>query len=68
MSSGKGTTHLLPIYQTHEGVSGTVEIVLAPGKKLEHLGIKIELVGAIEVRREVGREGRREESVLEDNL
>ncbi|GAB5036556.1 vacuolar protein sorting 26 [Nannochloropsis oceanica] len=49
MSSGKGTTHLLPIYQTHEGVSGTVEIVLAPGKKLEHLGIKIELVGAIEM-------------------
>ena len=30
-------------------MGGTVEVVLAPGKKLEHLGIKIELVGAIEM-------------------
>jgi len=50
MSSGRGTTHLLPLYQAHEGVGGIVEVILAPGKKLEHLGIKIELVGAIEVR------------------
>lgn len=30
-----------------QGVGGVVEVVLMPGKKLEHLGIKIELVGTI---------------------
>jgi len=30
-----------------QGVSGVVEVQLAPGKKLEHMGIKIELVGTI---------------------
>jgi len=28
-------------------VGGVVEVVLMPGKKVEHLGIKIELVGTI---------------------
>ncbi|TFJ80769.1 hypothetical protein NSK_007946 [Nannochloropsis salina CCMP1776] len=54
MSSGRGTTHLLPLYQAHEGVGGIVEVILAPGKKLEHLGIKIELVGAIEMLQDRG--------------
>lgn len=39
-------TRLLP-FKCIQGVSGTVEVLLAPGKKLEHLGIKIELVGTI---------------------
>lgn len=30
-----------------QGVAGVVEVVLMPGKKVEHLGIKIELVGTI---------------------
>jgi hypothetical protein len=28
-------------------VGGVVEVVLMPGKRVEHLGIKIELVGTI---------------------
>lgn len=28
-------------------LSGIVEVQLSPGKKLEHMGIKIELVGTI---------------------
>lgn len=31
-------------------MGGVVEVVLMPGKKLEHLGIKIELVGTIGTR------------------
>jgi hypothetical protein len=37
------------IYQGHEPVSGTCKIVLPPGKKVEHLGIKIEMIGQIEL-------------------
>ena len=37
------------IYQGHEPVSGTCKVVVPPGKKLEHLGIKIEMIGQIEL-------------------
>lgn len=40
---------LVPIYSTDEPVKGGVEIKVDPGKKIEHLGIKIELVGQIEM-------------------
>ena len=37
----------LPIYSGDDVVSGTVRVIVPSGKKLEHVGIKIELIGAI---------------------
>ena len=39
----------LVIYQGHEPVTGNVSINVAPGKKIEHLGMKIEMIGQIEM-------------------
>jgi len=39
----------LPVFASNEPVSGSVEVRVDPGKKLEHLGIKIELLGQIEM-------------------
>lgn len=35
------------IYAGQEPVSGTVDIVMPSGKKIDHLGIKIEMIGHI---------------------
>ena len=35
----------LPIYSGNENVSGTVDISVPPGKKIEHQGIRIEMIG-----------------------
>lgn len=37
----------IPIYTGDEPVSGTVSLTLPSGKKVEHEGIKLELVGEI---------------------
>lgn len=37
------------IFEGQEAVAGSVEVALQPGKKLEHLGIKIEMIGQIEL-------------------
>eukprot|EP01041_Mallomonas_annulata_P005615 gene5614-11332_t len=37
------------IFEGDETISGVAVIVLSPGKKLDHLGIKIEMVGQIEL-------------------
>ena len=42
------------IYGGQESVSGTVEIAVPPGKKIEHLGVKIEMIGQIELYQERG--------------
>lgn len=43
---GSGATETeLPIFSSTESVAGTVEVRTDPGKALEHLGIKIELLG-----------------------
>eukprot|EP01017_Pseudomicrothorax_dubius_P030069 TRINITY_DN370_c0_g1_i1.p1 TRINITY_DN370_c0_g1~~TRINITY_DN370_c0_g1_i1.p1 ORF type:complete len:299 (-),score=111.39 TRINITY_DN370_c0_g1_i1:132-1028(-) len=39
----------LPLYQGDDDISGVVEVKLNKAKKLEHLGVKIELIGRIEV-------------------
>ena len=38
---GKG----IVIYQGHEPVQGTVMVILPSGRKLDHLGIKVEMIG-----------------------
>jgi vacuolar protein sorting-associated protein 26 len=35
----------LPVYNGQENVAGTVEIAIPPGKKVEHQGIRIEMIG-----------------------
>lgn len=37
----------LPLYIGNETVRGEIDIKLKPGKKLDHLGIKVEFVGVI---------------------
>lgn len=40
-------TQSLPVYEGSEVVSGKVEITIPSGKKVEHLGIKIEMLGFV---------------------
>jgi len=42
-------TQSLPVYEGTEAVTGKVEITIPSGKKLEHLGIKIEMLGFVEL-------------------
>lgn len=37
----------IPVYNGNEAVTGQIEILVPPGKKFEHLGIKIEMIGHI---------------------
>mmetsp|Transcript_33371 Transcript_33371/g.48372 ORF Transcript_33371/g.48372 Transcript_33371/m.48372 type:complete len:332 (-) Transcript_33371:535-1530(-) len=39
----------LPVYGGQENVSGMVDISVPPGKKIEHLGVKIEMIGQTEI-------------------
>lgn len=39
----------LPVYGGQETVSGVVDITVPPGKKIEHQGIRIELIGQTEL-------------------
>ncbi|KAL1914399.1 uncharacterized protein VTP21DRAFT_8917 [Calcarisporiella thermophila] len=52
---GKNRREQFPLYLDGETVSGLVHIRLLGGKKLDHLGIKIELVGSIEMIYDRGR-------------
>jgi vacuolar protein sorting-associated protein 26 len=44
---GKVESEELLIYGGQESVSGSIEVVIPPGKKIEHQGIKIEMIGHI---------------------
>ncbi len=62
-NSGRGQASVAPImhaqqgmqetalfaYEQHQDVSGIVSLYLAPGKKVEHLGIKIQFIGRIDM-------------------
>lgn len=37
----------LPVYIGDDDISGTIDVKLSKGKKLEHLGIRVELIGHI---------------------
>uniref|UniRef100_A0A7S2C2A7 Vacuolar protein sorting-associated protein 26 n=1 Tax=Octactis speculum TaxID=3111310 RepID=A0A7S2C2A7_9STRA len=48
--TGTGPTEVvLPIFDNKEPFTGSVEVRVDPGKKLEHMGIKIEMVGQTEM-------------------
>ncbi|KAL5204926.1 hypothetical protein ABZP36_009797 [Zizania latifolia] len=44
-----GKTAMVPAFQSLETISGEVSIAPVPGKRIEHTGIKIELLGQIEL-------------------
>lgn len=48
VTTEKGVEDLL-LYQGTETVKGTVTVAVMEGKKLEHMGVKVELVGQIEL-------------------
>ena len=48
-SHEKPAGEALPIYSGDDKVSGKVKVILPPGKKLEHLGIMVELRGVTEL-------------------
>ncbi|GAA0160741.1 membrane traffic protein [Lithospermum erythrorhizon] len=45
----KGQTVMVPLFQSQENISGQISIEPISGKKLEHNGIKVELLGQIEM-------------------
>jgi vacuolar protein sorting-associated protein 26 len=45
-------------YEQHQDVSGVVTLTMPPGKKLEHLGIKIQFIGRIDMSFGVNDTGR----------
>jgi len=48
VTNEKNKAVALPLFTGNETVSGTVTVTVPKGKRFEHLGIKIELVGQIE--------------------
>lgn len=44
-----GKTMMVPVFQSMETISGEVSIAPVPGKRIEHMGVKIELLGQIEL-------------------
>lgn len=36
-------------YEAHQDVGGVITLHLAPGKKVEHLGIKVQFIGRIDM-------------------
>ncbi|CAN6347778.1 unnamed protein product [Urochloa humidicola] len=44
-----GKTTMVPVFQSLETLSGEVSIAPVPGKRIEHMGVKIELLGQIEL-------------------
>lgn len=48
-SSGSPDFIEVPVYAGHELVSGTVEIAMPSHKKIDHQGIRIELIGQTEL-------------------
>ncbi|KAL5583088.1 hypothetical protein UlMin_015530 [Ulmus minor] len=44
-----GQTAMVPLFQSQENIAGEVVIEPVQGKKLDHIGVKIELLGQIEL-------------------
>ncbi|KAL3158408.1 hypothetical protein ABBQ38_010643 [Trebouxia sp. C0009 RCD-2024] len=52
---GKGTeTEQLPLYTNKDSVVGEIRVANTPGKKVEHQGIKVQLLGQIELKTDRG--------------
>uniref|UniRef100_A0A0E0RHK7 Uncharacterized protein n=1 Tax=Oryza rufipogon TaxID=4529 RepID=A0A0E0RHK7_ORYRU len=55
VKNDNGRTVMVPVFQSLETISGEVSVVPVPGKRIEHLGVKIELLGQIELYLERGK-------------
>ena len=49
VKSDQGSLDTLPLFTDGDTVAGTVHISPAPGKRVDHLGVKIEVLGQIEL-------------------
>ncbi|GMP70677.1 hypothetical protein CsSME_00029428 [Camellia sinensis var. sinensis] len=49
MKKENGQTVMIPLFQSQENIAGKISIEPVQGKKVEHNGIKIELLGQIAV-------------------
>ena len=49
LKDSSGKSHELYIFSGDEDIKGKIQINMKPGKKLEHQGIKVELIGRIEM-------------------
>ena len=49
VKSDRGASEVLPVFTTNETIGGTVHLSPAPGKKIDHLGVKIEVLGQTEL-------------------
>ncbi|CAL5341526.1 unnamed protein product [Camellia sinensis] len=47
MKKENGQTVMIPLFQSQENIAGKISIEPVQGKKVEHNGIKIELLGQI---------------------
>ena len=45
----EGAKLILPIFTQGEAIEGKVRVVLPPGKKLDHIGIRLEVIGIIDL-------------------
>ncbi len=50
-----GRRDKVPLYKDGESVKGTVTIRVRDGKRLEHLGIKVQFIGSIEMAKDQGQ-------------
>ena len=51
----KGVEETRPLYTNKDTISGVVKVVPIPGKRVEHLGLRVQLLGEIELASEKGR-------------
>jgi len=49
VKSDRGASEVLPVFTTNETIGGTVHLSPAPGKKIDHLGVKIEVLSQTEL-------------------
>ncbi|XP_057991554.1 vacuolar protein sorting-associated protein 26B-like isoform X2 [Hevea brasiliensis] len=55
MKKENGHTVMVPLFQSQENIAGKISIEPLQGKKVEHNGIKVELLGQI-VEKNTGKE------------
>ncbi|KAK8606358.1 hypothetical protein V6N13_030644 [Hibiscus sabdariffa] len=49
MKKENGKTVMVPLFQSKENIAGKISIEPLQGKKIEHIGVKVELLGQIEM-------------------
>ncbi|CAL8462753.1 g2286 [Coccomyxa elongata] len=54
VKAGGAETETLPLFTNKDTITGEVKVANIPGKKLEHQGVKVQLIGQIELATERG--------------